>query len=149
MVTLAKSFLRSIAQRWWWLVTGIVGGGQAVSSLVGITPQIPWFVGVSVFLVCLLIASFLAYCDLFVALQLQKEGGNRKSIVLTRPKKRLGADHNIALWEITQRMETIHGHSDIEGMRADLKDGVLLSDIMNGNCSRCFKPRNEQGDIVL
>lgn len=71
------------------------------------------------------------------------------STVTLRPKKRLDASHNVALWEVEQHMEDIHGHSDHDGLEADVLDGVLVSDLMKRNCTRCGKRRNQMGDFVL
>lgn len=69
--------------------------------------------------------------------------------ILTKPKKYLRTNHSIALSQIAERMEEIHGHSDFDGLRADAKDGVLISDLLSRNCTRCGKPRNQEGDFVL
>jgi len=61
----------------------------------------------------------------------------------------LYSDHSIAIWEVSETMYRVHGHSDDDGLRADVKDGVLVSDLLSRNCTRCSKPRNENGSHLL
>ena len=69
--------------------------------------------------------------------------------VILRERKRLNSSHNITLLEIEQLMGSIHGHSDFEGLKAEMLEGVPINDLMKHDCTRCGKPRNQKGDLVL
>ncbi len=136
------SFFRGILQKWWWIVTGLVGGLQSVASITGIESTIPWYVGIAVLAVCLLIASFLSYCDLYARTEAQQQ----RNLVLSKPKgKFIHSSHRMSIWEVSNQMDTIHGHVDDDGLEADVRDGVLVGDLMTRPCTRCGNLRNEKG----
>jgi hypothetical protein len=145
-----KEFITAVLQKWGWLVTGIFGGGVFVLNLLGINPSVSRTIGVTILVVCLLIACFLAYHELRIQFVQEKETWKRNSMALSKPiDGHIRSSHSIALLEVEERMETIHGHSDHEGLESDFRRGVLASDLMKRDCTRCGKPRNQRGDIVL
>jgi hypothetical protein len=113
------------------------------------TPSTSRTIGLIILGGCLFVACYLAYHDLY----LDKERAlsqNENTGILTKPiDGHLRASHSIALMEIETRMETIHGHSDHDGLESDFRRGVLASDLLKRNCTRCGKPRNQRGDFVL
>ena len=98
----------------------------------------------------LLVAISLAYHEVRMQSVRFDESSKGTLLTLTKPKGRyLSSSHRITLWEIEQQMELVHRHSDHDGLEADIRDGVLVGDLMKRNCTRCGKPRNQEGDCVL
>ena len=76
-------------------------------------------------------------------------GSSPSGTQLVLPKrKHLSFSHRMALGDIVEQMESVHGHSDPNGLEAEMLEGVPISDLMGHNCTRCFKPRNQRGDYV-
>ena len=86
----------------------------------------------------ILIAVTLTYHDLRKDnLKLQTEP---KTVIQPQPRKKF----DIAVWQkLRKQMENKHGHIDDWGLENDIKDGVDLNIIMNRNCTKCGKPRNQ------
>ena len=145
----ATEFVKAVARKWGWLVTGVVGGGTFVLNLLGIDPTMSKVIGIAILGVCLLFACFLVYHDMRMDLMRSVPAPTEKPLTLTLPKKYLLSDHNIAIWDVSEAMRKKHGHSDDDGLRADVKDGVLVTDLLSRNCTRCGIPRNQRGDFVL
>ena len=66
-------FAEAITKRWWWLVIGVIGGAQSIASGLGYTPHVSWIIGIVILVFSLLVASFLAYRDLYMHLELEIE----------------------------------------------------------------------------
>jgi hypothetical protein len=97
----------------------------------------------------LLIAILLAYHEVRMqSVRLEIEL-SKKPITTLRPRTRLSTSHRMTLIDIEQQMESIHGHSDPFGLEADIRDGILTGELMQRNCHRCGKPRNQRGDDIL
>jgi hypothetical protein len=140
--TSTKSFFKSLAKSWW-LVVGVVGGLFFILDLIGLAPAFQWGIGVFIFVTCLLIAAYLAYRDLFI----EKEALARsKPAVLTTSKTNLSFAEKRTLRSIEYRMEAVHGHSDPHGLEAERLEGILIGTLLERNCTRCGKPRNQMGD---
>ena len=107
------------------------------------------------FSICMLAVITLAYHEVRMeSLQLKKAlNGATVSAhttqVLAPPKKRLDFRDRDALNEVVDYMERVHGHADRSTMESDMLKGVLAGNLLNGVCSRCGKPRKEQGDIIF
>jgi hypothetical protein len=67
------AFAQTVVKRWWWLVVGVIGGAQSVVSGVGLAPYIPWGIGLGVFVLCFVIATYLAYQDLYIHVEIEKQ----------------------------------------------------------------------------
>jgi len=138
------------------LLFGVIGRYDDVRSVAPFLPEplniftiIPSFVW---FVLGLLIIAYIVFEGAYQYMCLLLSDIKDKTLmptVLTKPKKYLRANHSLALSGVTERMESIHGHSDPDGLRAEAKDGVLISDLLSRNCTRCGKPRNQKGDFVL
>ena len=146
-------FLCGVCKRAAWFIPPLVLDPFDIAGKVfGMSWIVPQWSALSLFVLGWIIAIILTYHELRmqnVGLERDIKGKATISTVLAKPKKYLRADHSMALSEVAERMERIHGHSDIDGLRADVKDGVLVSDLLSRNCTRCGKPRNQEGDSVL
>ena len=49
-----NTFIVGILRKWWWLVTGIIGGVLFIPNLLGINPDVSRTVGLVVLVVCFL-----------------------------------------------------------------------------------------------
>jgi hypothetical protein len=122
-------------------VTGVVGGLVFILALLGYNPSTGLVGGLIIFVFCFVIASYLAYRDLFIQAEKAKNTILRAPIL--NPKTRLSFSHRNAIWDVACLMDKEHGHDDREGLEADVRDGVLVTDLMSRNCTICGKPRNK------
>jgi hypothetical protein len=144
----ARLFWESITKRWGWLVGSVIGGMLSAMNLLGIYPSISWVVGVFIMVVCLLIAAYLAYRDLYMELQIKITKLPSTQTAQLQRRTKLSLSDTMAMADVITRMEKIHGHSDEAGIQSDLEAGYSASDLLSRNCSRCGKQRNEEGDYV-
>jgi len=149
----AWSFFCGVCKRAVWFVPPLVLDPFDIAGRVfNVDWIVPQWVALSLFILGWIIAIILTYHELRVqniSLGMKIKSAPIVTPVLAKPKKYLRADHSMALREVADSMETIHGHSDFDGLKADAKDGVLVSDLLSRNCTRCGKPRNQEGDFVL
>ena len=139
-----RAFTKSVARWWWLLVAGGLGGVQTVLSLAGLTPAGSWAIGAGVAIGCLVIAMYLAYRDLYISTSIQwkiEKPPNLRRRTLTY-RERLQIDR------LNGQMGGIHGHDDRDGIELDAIEGWDWDDILQRKCSRCSKPRNEEGGYV-
>jgi hypothetical protein len=124
-----------------------VGGVQTITTLVGLTPSIPWVTGVAVLLFFLLLAAFLAYHDLYIHhIELIRQTPTSPTYIYL-PKPRHITNKDVAvIMNLEQQMKHLHGHSDYDGIEAAIRYGVMWNDVMKQDCTKCGKPRNQKGD---
>jgi len=136
------AYIKGISKKWVLLVCGGVGGALTIINLAGITPSFPWYVGFIIFTLCLLIAGYLAYHDLFIEKRAEYQH-NQKWLI--NPNQRY--DVSTAL-QLNEQMNDVHGHDDFFGIQNDFKSKIDVNEILNRNCTRCGKPRNQKGGYV-
>ena len=122
-----------------------VGGILLILNLIGIYPEIPWFIGFTIMAVCLFVGSLWAYLDVFKNLISIRQQPN----VVLKSKKYLDLDDLCMLDTIENFMKAKHGHMDIDGITTDIKAGYVGADLYSRNCLKCGKPRNQKGDLYL
>ena len=143
-----KRYFWGIIKRLYWLLPSLLADPFDVTErwfnlMYTAPPYLVWIlVGIG-----FLIASFLTYRELYIESKVELAKKSKPTVL--REKSRLSPDHIAALADIEQQMEKVHGHSDYFGLAADLRDGVLASDLMERSCIRCGKPRNQKGDKTL
>jgi hypothetical protein len=125
-------------------VGAVIGGVLTITSLTGETPHISWVVGLSILLVCLFIAVFFAYYDLYVSIELTR----RTNIPSHLNRRRITNKEVIVIEDLRKQMENVHGHSDYWGIEQVMRDGVPIDEIMKQSCTKCGKPRNQKGDYL-
>lgn len=81
-------------------------------------------------------------------IQHSMEEGHNIPIIRLPDNRHLSLSHRITLGELSYQMEHIHGHSDRFGLEVDLRGGILGTDLLERNCTRCGKPRNKKGDSL-
>ena len=130
------SYIFGIIKRLYWLLPSLLADPFDIAErLFNVTyvapPYLVWIlVGLGLF-----IASFLTYRELYVSNKKIVERETATS--LPRREGALGVAHMYALLDIQHQMKAVHGHSDDNGLEADLRDGISLSDLMKRDCTKC------------
>jgi len=139
---------RGVLKRIYWLIPALATDPFDVLDRLGVHMNIPPVVSWILVGIGFAIAILLTYHE--QRIEKEKELSKETSLILAKPIVGfLKYTHILTLREIEQQMETVHGHSDTEGLESDFRRGVLASDLMQRNCTRCGKPRNQQGDFVI
>ncbi len=140
------TFIGDIIKRWYLVLAILPASAQSVLASFGVNMIGSPLIGLSVVVVCLFIAFYLAWRDANIRLQLTIDKPSSKSS-LSPSKKFLDADDRITLGNIEDTMYSVHGHTDDSAIRRAMKRGESTDDILNGKCVRCNEPRNQKGGI--
>lgn len=118
-----------------------IGGLQTILTTINLPfPLGQWWLGVIIFIVCLFIAMYLAYRDLYIKLTIEKP-----SAIPQKPHK-INFNEKLLIGNLNGRMELVHGYGDSVGITDDVSKGIDNEIILTRKCSICQKLRNEKGD---
>ena len=137
------AFLGGVIKRWWWIMGSGIGGIQTILATINLTfPLNKWWLGVVIIVVCLFVAMYLAFKDVYIQLQ----AIITKPSVIKLQSRKITMREEIVINKLAQRMKDVHGDADYDGIRQDMVDGIDTNDILKRDCLGCGKPRNEHGD---
>lgn len=135
---MVNAFIKAVCRKWYLWSIGSLGAAQTVGQSIGVETNMEWYVGAIVLLFFLLLASVLAYSDLYN--ESTKAESTSKGSTVTKT-----TNLKYPSWEtvrnLRQQVMQNHGHDDM-GIESDFNRGMTNSQIMKEHCSVCGKPRN-------
>ncbi len=122
----------------------VVGGVLTITSLVDMTPYIPPFIGITILVIGIILASFLAYLDLYR--KSQSVNIQTQNVYNLQPRdKKTDISTNVTLrYNFKEQMMRLHGAEDYYGIKRDIENNVIpLDKILEQKCTICGEPRNK------
>ena len=140
-----KPFIWGVIKRGYWLFVSLVTDPFDIAERVfNMTYEPPtWtfglLLGIAVF-----IAGFLTYHDLRKEVQVAIDKPITVVKNVLQSKRKMRHDDWIVKMDLCSQMYEKHGHSDDSGIVKDILDGIDTNEILQRNCTKCGKPRNQE-----
>jgi len=150
---MAKSlrlFIAGIIKRIYWLIPALfLDPIDLLERIFGEAMNTPSWIGWLLIGLAMFIATFLTYHDLriqSIAIEQQCKLLKKAQSATLQRKDKLSDSDKRALADVRAQMDSVHGHSDRYGLESDMQTGYPASNLMDRNCTKCGKPRNQRGD---